>query len=60
MNTINWKSDSLNVIRAKQQLDEHKKQLEELNTKGKSCYSRGREYTERRINELTDFIIENE
>ena len=52
---INWNSDSLNVICAKQELEKFLQEQTEL--KGKS--SKIDSYHERRINELNAIINEN-
>lgn len=51
--TINWEKDSLNVIRAKQQLAGFLQEKKEIG--GKS--SRIDEYHTRRISELTAIIV---
>ncbi len=52
---INWKSDSLNVICAKQELEKFLQEQSEL--KGKSAKIDA--YHEKRISELTNYIQTN-
>lgn len=53
LTTINWQTDSLNVIRAKQELAKFHESNEEIKGKG---YTRVEEYNARRISELESII----
>lgn len=53
LTVINWTNDSLDVIRAKQQLADH---LEENKTINGNVFPKAKEYSDRRVSELTDFI----
>jgi hypothetical protein len=52
---INWKSDSLNVICAKQELEKFLQEQSELKGKSQKIDA----YHERRISELTKYIQTN-